>query len=93
MENRPKEEAPHPLSVLAARVVHSMPDKPGTWDFEKVFKSYIALMDLESREAENRLAQGTEAANEGKQFYLFRRGLEIQKDITEAKKKVAEFKF
>ena len=84
------EEKAHLLSVIAAEVVRNMADKPGTWDFEKAFRPHLAMLDLKARSTENELSQSSAAAHEGKELYLFKRGMELRAAIEAQKKQLVE---
>jgi hypothetical protein len=76
-----KIEDPHILSTVAANIVSHMQDRPGTWDFQKAFKPYIRLMDLQSRLDENQLSATSAAANEARLLYLMKRASDLNEQI------------
>jgi hypothetical protein len=78
------------MAVVAARLVSRMSNAPGAWDFLEEFRPMQALFDLESKAAENKLAQTAAAAEEGKRLYLYNRGLELANAIQAAKNTIFE---
>jgi hypothetical protein len=69
------------ISIVAAEVVKSMADRPGTWDFEKVFRPYVRLIQLRARADLVSELAGTKAASDARILYLFRLGVELRDEI------------
>ncbi len=75
------------LASLAAYIVREKHDKPGVWDFLQPFEDMLAVVEIEARIAENKLASTSEAAHQARELYRFKRGNELEAELIVAQAK------